>query len=177
MNELPIPHHLKDILVPQGDDNDGYAVTGPLRCNCGSEDFSVLYHGDASDFEETGSIRQIRHKGKTLLAVRAKCLKCGREHPVFDDTVHGWNGFVCHDDACDTLQKPAENVWKCPKCGNESLNIRLRIDSAGKEDFLEETDGEFEANDWTEAFEWITIGLKCSACGHEDTEWVSTETM
>ena len=55
----------------------------------------------------------------------------------------------------------------------------VSISSQGKDDFIDETEDtdEFSPDDWIEAFEWITIALKCCECEHEDNSWIDYETM
>jgi len=107
-------------------------------------------------------------------------MNCIKEFLIFDDSKHGWNGFVCHDGvtAPDNELKP----WGCLKCTGDIHSVKICIMSQGKQDFIEEVgivneESEFSENDWVEAFEWITIGLTCFGCGYGDKKWIDYETM
>ena len=39
--ELPVPTHLQQFLIPAGDKNSEYEVTGNVQCTCGSGEFEV----------------------------------------------------------------------------------------------------------------------------------------
>ena len=43
---LPIPTHMKSILVPIGDKNSGFEVTGKIKCPCGNECFEIWESND-----------------------------------------------------------------------------------------------------------------------------------
>ncbi len=77
--DLPIPRHLQNILIPIGNENDEFEVTGKIQCACHSEDFAILESNE-------------KH------IVNIICKQCGKEYVLFDAGKHGWNGFVCEDD-------------------------------------------------------------------------------
>lgn len=173
---LPIPTHLEKSLIPMGNENNELHVDGIIRCSCGCESFHIkIYAGT-----ENGYPQVCRYEDGYAFVVKAVCMDCGNEHLIFDDSKHGWNGFVCRDGVSvpdDELKK-----WNCQKCGCDIHNIEIGINSQGKDDFINESgiaDGEteFNENDWINAFDWITIGLKCLNCGHDDENWVDYETM
>jgi hypothetical protein len=55
--------------------------------------------------------------------------------------------------------------------------LTVKINSQGQADFINYAGDEFDKSDWTEAFEWITIGIDCKSCGEKNEEWISYETM
>lgn len=176
-NEMhPIPKHLKDVLEPVGEENSEKYVKGIVRCTCACECFHIKVFADIAE-----SFTQIReYKGGYALVVAAVCKNCGKEYLIFDISKHGWDGFVCHYGT--SVPDHRLKSWHCPKCGNDSYKMKISIISRGKKDFIEEAginDGEteFREDDWVEAFEWITIGLICSRCGHRDKRWIDCETM
>lgn len=173
---LPIPTHLKNIFVPIGDENNEFNVDGIIRCQCGCECFHIKIYADT----ENGYPQVCEYNGNYALVIKAVCKDCGKEHLIFDSSKHGWNGFVCHDG----ITVPDEELisWNCPKCNYHIHNIGISISSQGKQDFIDESgisDGEIDLieNDWVNAFDWITIGLKCFDCGHDDEKWIDYETM
>jgi len=155
----PIPDHLWDILVPRGAAESETEVTGTLRCTCGGEEFAVLESNE----------RRI---------VRAVCRQCGREAVLFDAGKHGWDGFVCGFDPLDRTE--IAEKFRCPVCGGEHYAVTVHIASQGKADFvrfLKESESSFTEEDWVNAFEWITVSLRCTNCGRRDSRWLDCETM
>ena len=181
-NMLPIPIHLEHILIPKGENNE-FEVTGDLKCDCGNNEFTISFIGKYQD----GIVTLCKYEDVFYLAIKCKCKKCGKLHVIFDNNLHGWNGFVCSDEnefngyenfPIEIYQKS----WLCPKCNNDSHIISVNISSQGKADFISEVlenseDARFVEEDWVNAFEWITISLKCLTCGFEDKEWIDYETM
>ena len=172
---LPIPKHLKDILVPTGEENNENCVKGTVQCSCGCESFSMKFFAD-DDYEPPCVCE---YKNDYALMVKVRCGDCDREHLIFDISKHGWNGFVCHEG----ISVPDDELksWKCRKCTNHTQHLEICIRSNGKQDFIEETgivDGEteFSEDEWTEGFGSICIKLQCIECGHSDNDWIY-ETM
>ncbi|MCL2102547.1 MAG: hypothetical protein FWH25_00750 [Syntrophorhabdaceae bacterium] len=173
---LPIPKHLKDILAPGGDKNSENRVDGVIRCFCGCESFYMKIFADV----EEGYPQVCEYEDDYALMVKAVCKDCSKDYLLFDDSKHGWNGFVCHDGV--TVSDDELKIWQCTECESDIHNVEIRIMSQGKQDFIEESgiaDGEtdFLEDDWVEAFGWITIGLKCCGCGNNDEKWIDYETM
>jgi len=163
---LPIPKHLKEILIPTGNENSENRVDGIIRCLCGQERFHIKTTSDAED--------------AYAFMVKADCANCNKSYLIFDASKHGWDGFVCHNG----VSAPDDELilWHCPKCNNNVHSLKVCVMSQGKQDFIDETglangETEFSEDDWVEAFEWITIGLNCCGCGHSDEEWIDLETM
>lgn len=157
--DLPIPRHLQDFLVPVGDENGEYEVTGTIRCSCGGEEFEVWESND-------------RH------IVTLICKSCRREILMLDAGKHGWDGFVCKNDFLNRT-KPTQK-YVCPECGKDTFGVTVWVSSQGKKDFLEEcvaNDDSFTPDDWVDGFEWITISLSCKECSYAEKDWVDLETM
>lgn len=176
---LPIPAHLKNILIPKGDKNDEFFVAGDIACTCGNKEFSLSYLGAY----ENEIITLCEYEGVFYLAIECKCKECGKVHLIFDDNLHGWNGFVCGDESGfegyeEFPMEKFKKLWKCPKCNDEHHEVSVAISSEGKEDFLENCeDTEFSEEGWVNAFSWITISTRCTNCGFIDKTWIDYETM
>ena len=173
---LPIPKHLKDILIPMGEENCETRVHGVIRCSCGYEIFHVPIFANT----ENGFPQVCKHQDSYALVIKAMCKDCAKGYLIFDDSKHGWNGFVCNQGV--TVADDELKQWQCPKCSCDIHNIEICIMSQGRQDFIDKAgiaDGEteFSEDDWIEAFEWITIGLNCYGCGHSDERWIDYETM
>lgn len=159
--DLPIPTHLKSILLPIGNKNNEYCVYGHLTCNCGSKCFVV-----SANEEKTN--------------VDAKCTSCNQKYEIFDYEKHGWDGFVCNT-VCNTVKQM--HSLTCSNCNNNDYKLFITIHSQGKEDFIEESrlknslGTTLDTGDWANAFEWIRIDLECSDCKQKLLGWLDFETM
>jgi ribosomal protein S27E len=173
---LPIPKHLESILKPIGESNNEFEVTGKIVCDCGTENFTIEIVGDDVDYQKDNVIKVTEIDENYFLIVKVKCNDCGKEHLIFDNDYHGWNGFVCGGDSRN-LPRPDTKNWACNKCQHANHSLIVSIHSQGQEDFIEEGGEEFDPNDWVEAFDWITIKTTCKSCGETNDEWISYETM
>lgn len=175
---MPAPTHLKEITKNLTDDDveifdleDKYeesvdesyefAFVGKVVCTCGNQCLEYLRPD-----EETGDNY-----------IKVRCPECQREHLIFDADFHGWDGWICHNDEMANEVRPETEVFKCTDCESGLHEVVLVIDSQGKQDFIEEAGDEFNADRWQDAFEWITIHVKCCNCGKVTQEIVSYETM
>ena len=68
-----------------------------------------------------------------FLIVSVACNNCAKEHLLFDNDLHGWNGFVCGGDSKDE-PRPEARVWKCA-CGAADHAVTVSIQSQGQSDF------------------------------------------
>ena len=173
---LPIPKHLKSILIPTGTANNEFEVTGHIVCDFGNDHVSVHLLGNTAIYGEDKVVKVIEINGNYFLIIKINCNKCLKEHLVFDNDYHGWNGFVCGGDSRN-IPKPPTIEFRCFNCSSSDHQMTVRINSQGQEDFIEEGEGEYDQNDWVEAFSWITIRLKCNMCSEKNEEWISYETM
>lgn len=156
---LPIPSHLKDYFLLDDNEHTEYEVSGSIRCKCGSEHFEIFSSND----------RQL---------VKVKCKDCGEEIVLFDAGKHGWDGYVCKDDFLDR-NEPLVN-YICEDCGKQVFQVKLKISSQGKQDFIDEcvnNDDFFSEEEWVDAFEWININLVCDSCDSTVDGWLDLETM
>ena len=173
---LPIPKHLQDILSPTGEENSELQVSGIIRCACGCESFYTKIFAST----DKGYPQVCEYGEGYALVIKAVCTSCKKEFLIFDKSLHGWNGFVCGDG----INVPDEKlfVWNCSKCGRGIHNMEIWIQSQGRQDFIDESgiadgDDTFNADDWAEAFGWITISLACCGCGSINKNWIDYETM
>jgi len=173
---IPLPKHLKNILIPIGDSNNEFQLIGKIVCGCGSEKFTIEFVGDDSSYQKDDVIKVAEIDENYFLIIKMKCNSCNEENLIFDNDYHGWNGFVCEGDS-KRLPRPNTKDWFCNKCQNTNHSMIVKIESHGPDDFIEETEGELGREDWVEAFSWITIKVICNSCGETNDEWISYETM
>ena len=104
--------------------------------------------------------------------------KTKEEIVLFDAGKHGWDGYVCKDDFLDR-NEPLVN-YICEDCGKQVFQVKLKISSQGKQDFIDEcvnNDDSFSEEEWVDAFEWININLVCDSCDSTVDGWLDLETM
>lgn len=157
--DLPIPTHLNQYLIPIGNENSEFEVTGNINCSCGNENFEIF-------------------ESNNCHIIKLCCCQCGKEILLFDAGKHGWNGFVCNEE--DYIERTMSfNKYHCSKCSKSVHRVTCCISSQGKEDFIEECvafDDHFSADDWINGFESIAISLFCEECNYKE-DWVALETM
>lgn len=172
---LPIPNHLKNILVPK-EEIDEATLVGDLHCQCGSIEFQILYPDKTVKFQEKDLPCDIEIGGHWFFIIKAVCVKCMREYLLFDADFHGWDGVMCHDVKKANLPRPHLVTWKCLSCKNLKHKIEIKIDYETKENFIEQSRGEFGMDRWPDAFQWIYISIECVNCGFEINNWINYET-
>jgi hypothetical protein len=173
---LPFPNHLKNILVPKEEINERTLVSY-LRCQCGGDEFQILYSGETDKFQEEEWPCSIEINGHYIFIIEAICNKCKEKHLLFDSDFHGWDGVMCHDPQKANLPRPQLVPWKCLSCKNLTHKIEIKIDYETKDNFIEQSRGEFDIDKWPDAFEWITISIECTQCHKKTDKWVDYETM
>lgn len=109
--------------------------------------------------------------------VYAKCKHCGKEILLFDDRYYGYDGVCAHYEQPNKRYR-ADGKLKTtkPHCEGAGYKIYVTIDSTGKDDLLEDSDGPITEENWKDAFEWIKIDLECSKCGKKKNV-LNLETM
>ena len=174
---MPIPTHLKECLKPFESQVDEETLKGSLCCTCGNNVFTLFYQG--ADKEIGGTLYPIDKEidNNYFFIIKAKCNQCQKEYEVFDSNFHGWDGYICHNQTIDSIQKPSLVEWKCHNCGYDYHTAVIEITSQGKEDFIEETNALFDVNRWMDAFDWFSISIECCKCGNATDKWVDYETM
>jgi hypothetical protein len=50
------------------------------------------------------------------------------------------------------------------------------LETQGKEDFVNETQGDFPEDRWPDAFSWLYMSIRCTGCNEFIPEWISYET-
>lgn len=109
--------------------------------------------------------------------IYAKCKHCGKEILLFDDRYYGYDGVCTHYEEPNKLYRTDGKLKiKKPHCEGAGYKIYVTIDSTGKEDLLEDSDGTITEDNWKDAFEWIKIDLECAKCGKKKNA-LNLETM
>lgn len=188
-NMMPVPTHLEKIIVPFSGEA-GLLFMGPILypyqeetlvgnviCSCGNDELEVLYPGQTHIWkgERIPCVAKINEN--YFLIVKVRCSKCKAEHLIFDRDFHGWNGWVCRDTAQASLPRPELTEWNCSKCENTNHKVVVVITTQGKDDFLNETEGQFDVNRWQDAFESLSVTITCLSCGHETKSFIVCEAM
>jgi hypothetical protein len=174
---MPVPTHLRDCVVPSSSKVDEKPLKARVQCPCGGKRFHLLYPGQTQRHDGKKFPCVAKIKKTFFFLIKAKCTACGKEHLLLDKDFHGWNGLVCHDPKQAKLPRPPLVPWKCLACGELAHTARVEINAEGKQDFIEETDGEFDADRWPDGFGWFALSIQCTGCGVKTGEWAGYETM
>jgi hypothetical protein len=162
--------------VSRNELEDEEVLIGNLRCPCGSENFKMMYPGQTHEYEGRTYPCTAEIDGHFFFLVKAICSECNLEHLLFDEHFHGWDGVMCHDIRKASLPRPPLTYWKCLSCGGLYHKVTLKIAFESKENFIEQSRGEFDKTKWPDAFQWIWISITCCKCGLESKDWVDYET-
>lgn len=57
------------------------------------------------------------------------------------------------------------------------FHAQIEIVTEGKQDFVDETEGEFDEDLWPDGFGCFNMSVQCSKCKKKTPYWVSYETM
>lgn len=170
MGNYPIPTHLVHILKVDESCSDMHNINGKIVCACGCEQFRLMQNEDA---EYDSTIPYGEHEG---IKINAICDNCEKKLLLFNQAIHGYDGFVCHD--YKTAKDESLTLLKCRKCGQHIFNVKLSIEAEDYEQFIEECvdeyPDEFTNENYVDAFNWITITLHCLNCGDKN-EWIDLE--
>lgn len=170
MEKYPIPTHLKGIFEVNESLTYSNNLEGKIVCDCGCEEFRIMHNVDMPYDDSVPFGEQDGDK------INAICEKCGKTLLVFDRATQGYDGFVLQD--FRTADDEALTPLKCKKCGAEVFSIDLAVEVEDQEQFIEECVTEypdrFTPEDFVDAFNWITVTVKCKDCKDED-EWISLE--
>ncbi len=167
MIEYPIPRHLKGIFTVK--DFERNSLDGKIVCECGCENFKVLYFGNEY---KNGHIDCLKYKDGFAMNVTAVCVSCGKEHLLFDLAEHGFDGFINSNGI-----KIPDNELKEFNCCKSGFNIEMQIETCDKENFAEDFTGaeKFSAEDYVDAFNWLVINLECPNCKKTFRDFVNIE--
>lgn len=175
---MPIPTHLKDVVVPRDERIDEEALSADIRCPCGGATFELLYPGQTHEYDGEIIPSTAEIGGRFFFLLKARCSSCSSEHLLLDADFHGWDGFVCHDSEQAAIERPTLTPWKCQSCGQTKHTGVVHIQTEGKEDFTTaQAGGDFDPDRWPDAFGWFSLDVTCDQCGKHSPELVSYETM
>jgi len=169
------PKHLQNIIVS----NTTYLyedsmLHGELCCTCGERRFSVQIFALA---QENNVLVKV-YEGQYTLYIMMRCAKCGKEWLIFDYTKHGYNALVCKNGV--RIPDKLIEAWRCPECRGDIFTVKISIEPEDQEQFVEDVvngeNSDMSADDYINAFGWITIALTCEKCSHEMKRWVDLET-
>lgn len=107
--------------------------------------------------------------------IKARCSCCAAEYLLFDKDFHGWDGFVCHDIRKAATVRPALEPWRCLSCGESNHSVTMEFSYAESEK-LEEDLAEFRIENPADAFEWVSMTIRCERCDLVTEKWVDYET-
>ena len=93
----------------------------------------------------------------TVISWRAKCSACGKEHLIFDNRIHGYDGIFCSDGKDkEYIPQYAQRIFrdKAPR----RIEITTENDPT-LEAFRENTGIKCEYDSYSNAFSWISVSV------------------
>ena len=109
--------------------------------------------------------------------VKVKSLKSETEFEIFNNFLYGYDAIISNKEKT-TVPVKYKKKSKCRKCGCETYKIYINLHNTGKKDLLKDQPCEYiNEENWTNAFDWISIDLECSNCGKLTKQWFEMETM
>lgn len=161
--ELPVPTHLKVILIPEEYRVDTLRLKGKIRCTCGCAEMKLKTWPKVN----RGEIKVQEYHGSLALNVMGECTICGKIHELFDASKHGYDGLVCHEYAAVSNEELCDCC--CDNCGKDAFIVQVDIDTEEPEQFVEEVvedaSEEFQPEDYVDAFGGIRMIMRCKNCG------------
>jgi hypothetical protein len=109
--------------------------------------------------------------------LEAICSQCGKKIIIFDSRKHGYDGLNMNKENDYINDFETIKISKCRKCNSDFSKIIVKISNTGKGDLLSEGNDCINNSNWEDAFDWITIDLKCGCCGKRTKNYIEEETM
>lgn len=137
-------------------------------------------NGNIIHQEDITNIMQIfKNQPEEYEYILAECRECKKNVLVFDERIYGYNGIISNYEKNQNYSNNYvdKQTIPCSKCKTKYYKVIIRFYSTGKEDIIKNLDSVFNEDNWTNAFEWITINLQCNLCGKEKKNWFDFETM
>src|ERR1051325_74053 len=113
--QYPTPTHLKNLLVVDASQSGEHELRGQVKCECGSDVFHPLYVAQLVAEKGRSFLRVTEIGDHCFLRLGAQCISCSQEHLLLDHDYHGWNGYVCGDEASRRLHRPPYQHWACER--------------------------------------------------------------
>ena len=88
-----------------------------------------------------------------IIAIKAKCADCGKEHLLFDSRIHGYDGMMS-EETKETMEYEPHFRLKCKDV--VSLVFKLE-NNASFEEFNEDCDLGFTPEQYSNSFSWLMI--------------------
>ena len=156
---MPTPSHLTKCVTRKDTVIDESPLEADVDCPCGSNMFELFYPGQTTEYNGSKIPVVAEIDSVFFFLIRARCTQCSREHLLLDKDFHGWEGFVCHDKEQAIIPRPELTKWHCLTCGKTPHQACIQIQTAGKQDFIEESEGMFNQDQWPDAFAWFSMRL------------------
>ena len=126
-------------------------------------------------YEDITEIQKKLKESSIPTVVKLKCAVCGKEYEIFNSSKHGYDGIISNKKYEGKI--PMTKKRRCSSCNGETYQVELTISNTGKKDLMEEGGEYITEENWTTAFEWISVDLSCSTCGKKYKKWFDMETM
>ena len=175
--KMPPPEHLRTCTVAVPSRCRRAKYVAHVQCLCGGKTFRLLHAGEIwTDKRGHHFPKETKAADGVFFVIAAQCRGCGKEHVLFDNDWHGWNGFVCFTEG-RSRPRPKLVPWNCDSCSEQEHTATIEVLSEGRQEAIEESSDFLTEANWQEGFGSIVIATKCGNCGHKCPNWVEYETM
>ena len=162
----------------ESEQSDGHTLC--ITSKQGRDYFAFVdFSTDEEHFlEDITELQKVAFGGPlTPIFLEAVCSRCSQRILIFDSRKHGYNGLIAETEKNYATDFKTRKKSGCRKCGNDTSEIIVKISNTGKDDLLSEQDGPVNNNNWEDAFDWLTVDLKCGGCGSVTKKYLDFETM
>lgn len=115
---------------------------------------------------------------ETPYIVKVKSLILKKEFEIFNSLLCGYDALIAADKPIKQQPIKFRKKSRCRICGCEKYKMYVNIHNTGEKDLIEkQPDKNINKDNWTDAFDWISIDLECVDCGRMLKNWFEMETM
>ncbi|HEY2784674.1 MAG TPA: hypothetical protein VGJ05_06820 [Fimbriiglobus sp.] len=170
---MPTPSHLAKCTTRIKSKCRSTLFVGKVKCTCGHEEMRLKF--TATDGDGIGGPRSVLLDGLYYAIVEAICHACELKYLLFDESRHGWNGFLAGDNRIAPFDGKLTE-WQCIECQARPHTAIVRVRGENPETAIEESESLLNGSNWFEGFGWISIDIKCRQCRKQTIDWLSWET-
>ena len=150
----------------------GYDMTSKIVGN--REIFGCTKNGEYFDLDFYSPVPTCSNFHKIIKALD---LTSKIEFEIYNENLYGYDAMVTNQ--AQNMQCEKFRIKNsCKICASDKFKINMTFRNTGKKDLLEEQPcKEITEENWTNAFDWVTIDLECASCGKKIKRWYEAETM
>jgi hypothetical protein len=173
LNEPQRPSRLMGRLkVIRQKGEDPLNITSLYVCSCERHLMRLLYFGETyKSILGRHRIRNIRTEHGEALELHASCPQCIAESCIFNSSTDGYECVADGSNHEPSHFEPRLVPFECPKCKRDQFSIEISFEYSGLDEI-----GAMSLSNPGDAYSWIKVSLRCSACNAEYRDFLDYET-